>query len=103
MRDTGSVPGLERSPGGGKWQPTPVFLPGQSHGHSSLSLSHTHTHTQLTHTLMQFLGPQRQLEWRPLRADVRAQETRAAVAVLQNAKKMGQRQHMGGDRISAVS
>ena len=31
-RDPGSIPGLERSPGGGKWQPTPVFLLGISHG-----------------------------------------------------------------------
>ena len=30
--DTGSIPGLGRSPGGGKWQPTPVFLPGKFHG-----------------------------------------------------------------------
>ena len=31
-RDPGSVPGSGRSPGGGKWQPTPVFLLGTSHG-----------------------------------------------------------------------
>ena len=31
------VPGLGRSPGGGQWQPTPVFLPGESHGLRSLS------------------------------------------------------------------
>ena len=30
------IPGLERSPGGGKWQPTPVFLPERSHGQRSL-------------------------------------------------------------------
>ena len=29
--DTGSVPGYGRSPGGRKWQCTPVFLPGKSH------------------------------------------------------------------------
>ena len=35
--DTGSIPGSERSPGeGGKWQPTPVFLPGESQGRRSL-------------------------------------------------------------------
>ena len=28
--DTGSILSLERSPGGGKWQPTPVFLPENS-------------------------------------------------------------------------
>ena len=27
IRDAGSIPGLGRSPGGGAWQPTPVFLP----------------------------------------------------------------------------
>ena len=32
----GSILGLGRSPGVGKWQPTPVFLPGKSHGQSSL-------------------------------------------------------------------
>jgi len=30
--DMGSIPGLGRSPGGGKGYPTPVFLPGESHG-----------------------------------------------------------------------
>ena len=30
--DLGSIPGSGRSPGEGKWQPTPVFLPGEFHG-----------------------------------------------------------------------
>ena len=30
------IPGSGRSPGGGAWQPTPVFLPGGSHGQRSL-------------------------------------------------------------------
>ena len=34
--DLGSVPGFGRSPGVGKWQPTPVFLPGKFHGQRSL-------------------------------------------------------------------
>ena len=34
--DLGSVPGSGRSPGEG-WQPTPVFLPGESHGRRSLA------------------------------------------------------------------
>ena len=29
--DLGLIPGSERSSGEGKWQPTPVFLPGKSH------------------------------------------------------------------------
>ena len=29
--DPGSIPGSGRSPGEGKWQPTPVLLPGESH------------------------------------------------------------------------
>ena len=33
----GSIPGSVRYPGGGKWQPTPVFLPGESHGQRSLA------------------------------------------------------------------
>ena len=34
--DMGLIPGSGRSPGGKKWQPTPVFLPGESHGQRSL-------------------------------------------------------------------
>ena len=34
--DPGSIPGLGRYPGEGKWQPTPVLLPGESHGGRSL-------------------------------------------------------------------
>ena len=30
--DLGSIPGLGRSPWRRKWQPTPVLLPGKSHG-----------------------------------------------------------------------
>ena len=32
----GSIPGSERSPGEGNGQPTPVFLPGKSHGQMNL-------------------------------------------------------------------
>ena len=35
-RDMGSIPGLGKSPGGGAWQPSPVFLPGESHEEKSL-------------------------------------------------------------------
>ena len=34
VKDVGSIPGLERSPGGGHGN-TPVFLPGESHGQTS--------------------------------------------------------------------
>ena len=34
--DVGSTPGLGRFPWRRKWQPTPVFLPGKSHGQRSL-------------------------------------------------------------------
>ena len=34
--DMGSIPGSGRSPGEGKRQPTPVLLPGKSHGWRSL-------------------------------------------------------------------
>ena len=33
----GSIPGLGISPGGGKWQPTPISLPGEFHGQRSLA------------------------------------------------------------------
>ena len=35
--DAGSIPELGRSPGEGKWQSTPVFLPGKFHGQRSLA------------------------------------------------------------------
>ena len=58
-RYLGSISGLERFPWRRKWQPTPVFLPGKSHGQRSLvgysswgckesdptEYTHTHTHT----------------------------------------------------------
>ena len=34
--DSDSIPGSERCHGGGKWQPTPVFLPEKSQGWRSL-------------------------------------------------------------------
>ena len=34
--ELGSISGLGRSPGGGEWQHTPVFLPGESQGQRSL-------------------------------------------------------------------
>ena len=34
--DPGLTPGLGGSPGEGKWQPTPLLLPGKSHGQRSL-------------------------------------------------------------------
>ena len=35
--DLGLIPGSQRSPGEGHWQPTPVFLPGKAHGQRSLA------------------------------------------------------------------
>ena len=34
--DAGLISGSGRLPGGGRWQPTPVVLPGESHGQRSL-------------------------------------------------------------------
>ena len=36
-RDPGSIPGSGRAPGEGNGNPTPVFLPGKSHGQRSLA------------------------------------------------------------------
>ena len=36
-RDTGSIPGLGRSAGRKKWQPTAGFLPGKFHGQRALA------------------------------------------------------------------
>ena len=38
-RDTDSIPGSGRPPYRKKWQPTPAFLPGKSHGQRSLVTS----------------------------------------------------------------
>ena len=46
--DLGSIPGLRRSPCWRKWQPTPVFLPGESHGQRSLSMRVTKRWTWLS-------------------------------------------------------
>ena len=46
LRDTGSIPGLGRSPGEGKWQPTPV-LPGKLHGLRSLAGYNPWCHKEL--------------------------------------------------------
>ena len=61
--DPGSVPGLGRSPGERKWQPTPVFLPGKSHGWRSLvgyspwGLKELNTTEQLNfHFLLYFMN-----------------------------------------------
>ena len=65
-RDVGSVPGLARSPGIAKWQPTPIFLPRKSHGERSLvgyspqgckesdmtKHAHTYTYTHQKITIM---------------------------------------------------
>ena len=37
IRGTGWIPGLGRFPRRRAWQPTPVFLPGESHGQRSLA------------------------------------------------------------------
>ena len=36
LKDAGSIPGWGRSPWRRAWQSTPVFLPGEFHGHRSL-------------------------------------------------------------------
>ena len=63
--DLSSFPGLGRFPRRRKSQPTPVFLPGKSHGQRSLAgyspwgrkeldtIEHTHTHTRTAHTQTQ--------------------------------------------------
>ena len=37
IRDMGSIPGSGEIPWRRKWQPTPVLLPGESHGQRSLA------------------------------------------------------------------
>ena len=69
--DVSSIPGWGRSPGGRKWEPTPVSLPGESHGqrslagfspwgHESDTTEHAHIHNlctiNLTEEPKQFLS-----------------------------------------------
>ena len=39
IRDASLIPGSGRSPGEGAWQPTPIFMPGESHEDSQRSLT----------------------------------------------------------------
>ena len=48
--DMSSIPGLERSPWRRKWQPTPVFLPGKSHGPKTLVCCSPWSHKELDTT-----------------------------------------------------
>ena len=66
MQETcmGSVPGSGRSPGGGKWQLTPVFLSKISHGQRTLldyspkghKESDMHTHMRIQFSSVQSLS-----------------------------------------------
>ena len=49
--DSGSVPGLGRSPGEGNGNPLPVFLPGKSHGRRSLAGYCPWGHKRVRHDL----------------------------------------------------
>jgi len=54
--DLGSIPGLERIPWRRAWQPSPVFLPGESYGQRNLAgyspwvYKESDTTERLTHT-----------------------------------------------------
>ena len=48
--DKDSIPGLGRSPGDGIWQPTPVFLPGKSHGQRNSAGYSAWSHKELDMT-----------------------------------------------------
>ena len=54
--DMSSIPGLGRSPWRREWQPTPIFLPGEFHGHRRLACyspwgrKESDANKQLTHT-----------------------------------------------------
>ena len=52
IRDAGFIPGLGRFPWRRAWLPTPVFLPGESHGQRSLASSSPfgHKESDLTNT-----------------------------------------------------
>ena len=50
IRDTGSIPESGRSPGVGNKHPSPVFLPGESHGYRSLAAYSAQCHKELDTT-----------------------------------------------------
>ena len=50
VRDWGLVPGLGRSPGGGRDNPFQLFLPGESHGQRSLEGKGPKCHKELNLT-----------------------------------------------------
>ena len=50
IREKGLIPGSGRSPLEGAWQPTPVFLPGESHAQRSLVDYSPQGHTELDTT-----------------------------------------------------
>ena len=58
-RRCSSIPGLQRFPGGGKWQPTPVFLPRESHRQRSLvgysPWDHKELDTTTEYTTVQYI------------------------------------------------
>ena len=49
--DRGLIPRLGRAPWRRKWRPTPVFLPGRSHGQRSLSSCSLWSHKRVGHDL----------------------------------------------------
>jgi len=51
VRNVSSIPGLGRFPWRKAWQPTPVFLPGQSHGQRSLAGYSPWGHKELDSTM----------------------------------------------------
>ena len=52
VRDMGQIPGSGRFPGEGHGNPTPVFLPGESHGQRSLAGYNLCGHKELDTTEM---------------------------------------------------
>ena len=50
VRDKLSIPGSGSYPGGGPWQPTQTFLPGESHGQRSLAGYSPQRHKELDTT-----------------------------------------------------
>ena len=55
MQEKGLDPWVRKIPWKKEWQPTPVFLPGESHGQSNLGWQESDTTKQLTHMLLQKL------------------------------------------------
>ena len=79
--DPGLIPGSGRFPWRRKWHPTPVFLPGESHGQRSLEIYSPWSHKELDMTEQLILSLLKYLQ------DIEQREGKVVVSVLESSRK----------------